>query len=610
MIKITNLRLQRGNKLLLNKANLNLYAQQKLGIIGTNGSGKSSLLALLRGELSADEGEVYVPKDWVIAHVAQETPALTISALDYILDGDKELRRLQAALHNSNDGIEQANLHAKYDAIGGYTANARAAQILYGLGFAPAQYDLAVQNFSGGWRMRLNLGQALMCRSDLLLLDEPTNHLDLDAVLWFEQWLKNYPGTVMLISHDRDFLDNTITAIAHLEQQNINLYTGNYADFERQRAANLARQQASYEQQQREIAHIQSFVTRFKAKATKAKQAQSRLKTLDRLELIAAAHVDSEFKFNFTTPETQANLLLEVQQVQLGYADTLVLDKVKFRIEYGARIGLLGPNGAGKSTLIKFLAQELNPISGSINRHDQLKIGYFAQHQLEYLRLDRSPMQHIQDLDPIATSQAIRNFLGGFSFKGDMALEPITNFSGGEKARLALAMLVWQQPNLLLLDEPTNHLDLDMRHALSLALQDYNGALLLVSHDRHLLRSTVDELWLVANQRVMPYNEDLEQYKQWLLELRTQQRTNKTASEQRNKFKEQRSLQNKLKQLEQSLEKLTQAKQELEQQLTKPEIYQDQSKLREFGQQQQALNQELLATEELWLEISTAIEEN
>ncbi|MCV6637090.1 ATP-binding cassette domain-containing protein [Candidatus Albibeggiatoa sp. nov. NOAA] len=616
MIKITDLTLQRGNKQLLQHAHLTLHVKHKVGIIGANGCGKSSLLALLRNELQADEGQVEIPEKWTIAHVAQETPILETSALDYVLDGDAELRQLEQALANdTDDGMRQAELHAQYEAIDGYTANARAAQILHGLGFSAAQEAMPVKHFSGGWRMRLNLAQALMCRSDLLLLDEPTNHLDLDAVLWFEQWLKHYQGTLLLISHDRDFLDNTVEAIAHVEQQKINLYTGNYADFERQRAENLARQQADYEKQQREIAHMQHFVDRFRAKATKAKQAQSRLKALDRMELIAAAHIDSPFKFQFFEPESQANLLLDVKQTQIGYGETVILDKVKMRITAGARIGLLGPNGAGKSTLIKFLAEELDALDGTVQRHEHLKIGYFAQHQLEYLRLDESPLQHIQSLSPQVSEQQIRNFLGGFAFQGDMATDPIEPFSGGEKARLALALLVWQKPNLLLLDEPTNHLDLEMRHALTTALQAYQGALVVVSHDRHLLRTTVDQLWLVAHQRVQPYEGDLDEYKQWLLEHRSQERKaqqpkEKTAQKQdaKQQREQKRSLQNKLKQLEKALDKWTAEKSQIESQLATPEVYNNLDKAQDYSRQQQHIIQQLQETEELWLEVTESLE--
>ena len=616
MIKITDLTLQRGNKQLLQHAHLTLHVKHKVGIIGANGCGKSSLLALLRSELQADEGQVDIPEKWTIAHVAQETPILETSALDYVLDGDKELRQLEKALAEmTDDGMRQAELHAQYDAIDGYTAHARAAQILHGLGFSSAQEAMPVKHFSGGWRMRLNLAQALMCRSDLLLLDEPTNHLDLDAVLWFEQWLKHYQGTLLLISHDRDFLDNTVEAIAHVEQKKINLYTGNYADFERQRAENLARQQADYEKQQREIAHMQHFVDRFRAKATKAKQAQSRLKALGRMELIAAAHIDSPFKFQFFEPESQANLLLDVKQTQIGYGETVILDKVKMRITAGARIGLLGPNGAGKSTLIKFLADELEALDGTVQRHEHLKIGYFAQHQLEYLRLDESPLQHIQSLSPQVSEQQIRNFLGGFAFQGDMATDPIEPFSGGEKARLALALLVWQKPNLLLLDEPTNHLDLEMRHALTTALQAYQGALVVVSHDRHLLRTTVDQLWLVAHQRVQPYEGDLEEYKQWLLEHRSQERKaqqpkDKAAQKQdaKQQREQKRSLQNKLKQLEKALDKWTMEKTYVESELASPEVYNNLEKTQDYSRQQQHIIQQLQETEELWLEVTESLE--
>jgi ATP-binding cassette subfamily F protein 3 len=527
MLSLRNLTVQRGKKLLLSQVNLTIMRGQKVGIIGANGCGKSSLLALLQGQLFPEEGEVDLPSNLTIAHLAQEIPAVSTPAIEYVLDGDMALREIEAALsvaQQAGDGMREASLLMQFEAIDGYTARARAAQLLHGLGFAVTADEKPVNEFSGGWRMRLNLARALMCRSDLLLLDEPTNHLDLDAVLWFEQWLKHYQGTLLLISHDRDFLDNVVDNIAHFEQQTITLYRGNYLAFEQQRAAKLALQQASYQKQLREVAHVRSFVERFRYKASKAKQAQSRLKALAKMEVVALAHVDSPFSFHFQAAAKNPTILISLEQVAVGYGELAILRQIRLQIRPGLRLGLLGPNGAGKSTLIKLLAGELSPLAGECFWGEGLQIGYFAQHQLDQLRADESPLQHLQRVDKQASEQALRNFLGGFGFVGEMALSPVAPFSGGEKARLALALLVWQRPNLLLLDEPTNHLDLAMRDALTLALQEYEGALVVVSHDRHLLRLTTDQLLLVAHGRVIDFEGDLKDYGQWLLEHRAEQR--------------------------------------------------------------------------------------
>ena len=518
MITITNLRLQRGQKVLLESANARVDIGQRVGVIGRNGTGKSSLFALLRGELHGDAGDVSIPSNWVIAHVAQEMPETEMSALDYVLEGDEELMRLKAELkiaEEQNDGVAIAHCHSELARIDAYSAPARAGQLLNGLGFAQSLQGNPVNSFSGGWRMRLNLARALMCRSDLLLLDEPTNHLDLDTVLWLEQYLKSHPATQLIISHDRDFLDTLCTHIIEVAQQTLTSYKGNYTQFERIRGERLAQQQALYAQQQRHIAHLQSYIDRFRAKATKARQAQSRIKALDRLELVAAAHLDSPFTFEFAELHDLPNHLMQTDGIQLGYGDKTLLDKVAFSIQSHDRIGLLGMNGAGKSTLIKALAQELTPLSGSITTAQNLRIGYFSQQHLDTLREDESPLWHMQRLAPNENVQVLRNFLGGFHFQGDRVIERITNFSGGEKARLALALLIWQKPHLLLLDEPTNHLDLDMRHALTVALQQFNGALIVVSHDRSLLANCVDDFWLVANGTVKPFDGDLEDYRAW-----------------------------------------------------------------------------------------------
>ena len=520
MIEFKNLTLQRGSKLLLDKANLTVSPQRRVGLVGRNGTGKSSLFALIKGEIAQDGGDVLLPAHWKLASVAQETPALDISALDYVLQGDGELQLFQTALHEAeakNDGMKQAEYHAKLEEIDAYSAPARAAKLLSGLGFSQEEHGRPVKSFSGGWRMRLNLAQALMCRADLLLLDEPTNHLDLETVLWLENHLSGLPCTQIIISHDRDFLNATTTQTVELSDQKLTLYGGNYDFYQAERARRLAQQQAAYLKQQAQIKHLQSFIDRFKAKATKAVQAQSRMKALDKLERIAPAHFDSGFSFEFDSPAHLPNPLLQLDKADLGYGGEPVLHGIDLSLESGARYGLLGVNGSGKSTFIKTLAGELNVLSGRIVRSDKLNIGYFAQHQLDTLRSDQSPLWHIQKLSPDVREQEIRNFLGSFNFVGDAALQKTEPFSGGEKARLALAMIVWQKPNLLLLDEPTNHLDLDMRHALTLALQSFQGALIVVSHDRSLLEATTDSFLLIEQGRLKTFDGDLEDYRRYRL---------------------------------------------------------------------------------------------
>ena len=520
MIELKNLTLQRGSKLLLDKANLTVSPQRRVGLVGRNGTGKSSLFALIKGEIAQDGGDVLLPAHWKLASVAQETPALDISALDYVLQGDGELQLFQTALHEAevkNDGMKQAEYHAKLEEIDAYSAPARAAKLLSGLGFSQEEHGRPVKSFSGGWRMRLNLAQALMCRADLLLLDEPTNHLDLETVLWLENHLSGLPCTQIIISHDRDFLNATTTQTVELSDQKLTLYGGNYDFYQTERARRLAQQQAAYLKQQAQIKHLQSFIDRFKAKATKAVQAQSRMKALDKLERIAPAHFDSGFSFEFDSPAHLPNPLLQLDKADLGYGGEPVLNGIDLSLESGARYGLLGVNGSGKSTFIKTLAGELNVLSGRIVRSDKLNIGYFAQHQLDTLRPDQSPLWHIQKLSPDVREQEIRNFLGSFNFVGDAALQKTEPFSGGEKARLALAMIVWQKPNLLLLDEPTNHLDLDMRHALTLALQSFQGALIVVSHDRSLLEATTDSFLLIEQGRLKTFDGDLEDYRRYRL---------------------------------------------------------------------------------------------
>jgi len=629
MLKLDNLSIRRGADPLFSHATMMIHPGQRVGVTGANGSGKSSLFAMIRGDLHADHGDFYRPKDWVIAEVAQETPADPRSALEYALDGDKELQTTLAQLAEAEEqhqGERVAELHAKLDAIDGYSARSRAARLIHGLGFKPGEEDKSVNTFSGGWRMRLNLAQALMCRSDLLLLDEPTNHLDLDAVIWLEAWLKNYPGTLLLISHDRDFLDAVTNHIAHIEQGGMVLYRGNYSAFEHIRAERLANQQAAYEKQKREVAHIQSYVDRFRAQATKARQAQSRLKALERMESIAPAHVDSPFHFTFKEPEKTPRPLLTLKESSAGYSGINIFSGVNMTLAPGDRIGLLGPNGAGKSTLIKLLAGTLDTTQGKREEAQYLNVGYFAQHQLDQLHPEHTPLEHIQQLDKRATEQKLRNYLGGFGFIGDKADSPVAPFSGGEKARLVLALLVYQRPNLLLLDEPTNHLDLEMRFALSQALQEYKGAMVVVSHDRHLLRTTTDTLLLVHNERIEEFKGDLDDYPRWLSDNRSdalqQQRPEKiegdnsaSARKERKRLQaEQRRqlqpLRKKVTALERRMAELMEQQTTLEQQLADPDIYAEANKssLKELLAKKGNIDGDLHTAEEQWLEASEALD--
>jgi ATP-binding cassette subfamily F protein 3 len=526
VIRFNQFSLARGVKPLFDATSFTLNPGEKAGLVGANGAGKSTLFSVLRGELHADAGDFSLPPSWRIAHVAQETPAAEKTALEYTLDGDAALREIEeriAQAEAAHDGEALAHAHAAFADADGYTAPARAEALLLGLGFTLAQTREQVASFSGGWRMRLNLAQALMCRSDLLLLDEPTNHLDLDAIVWLEDWLGRYPGTLVVISHDREFLDSVCNVTLHLENRQVKRYGGNYSQFEILRAQQIALQQSAYEKQQKTIAHLQSFIDRFKAKATKARQAQSRMKALEKMELIAPAHATSPFTFEFRTPDAAPNPMLVMEDVRCGYRgddgiEIPILDGVTLSVQNGQRIGLLGANGQGKSTLVKTLAGTLAPLGGTMRAGRGLAIGYFAQHQLETLRPDDSPLQHLARIAPEAREQELRDFLGGFNFSGDMASSPIAPFSGGEKARLALALIIWQKPNLLLLDEPTNHLDLETRHALTMALAQFEGTLILVSHDRHLLRASTDQFMLVAKHRLQPFDGDLDDYRDWLLQ--------------------------------------------------------------------------------------------
>lgn len=631
MIELKKLTLQRGKNVLLEGADLTIHAGQKVGIIGANGAGKSSVFKLFLGDLQPDSGDFRVPKEWQIAHMAQEVSVADASALHYVLDGDAELRQLErdiAEAEANDQPMRLAELFGHFEAIGGYNAESRAEQLLHGLGFSQIDCGRQVSEFSGGWRIRLNLAKALMCRSDLLLLDEPTNHLDLDATLWLETWLKQYPGTLMLISHDRDFLDQVVNYIAHIENCTLNYYRGNYSVYERTRAEKLAQQQASFLKQQERKAEIEDFVRRFKAKASKAKQAQSRVKELERMEQIAPAHVDSPFDFSFFGEQKLSNPLLNLQHACLGYDGKTILKEISANLQPQMRIGLLGANGAGKSTFIKSLLGDLDLISGERVEGENLRIGYFAQHQLESLDVDASASLHLQRLDPKASDQKIRTFLGGFNFHGDQALDPVKHFSGGEKARLALAMLAWQKPNLLLMDEPTNHLDLEVRHALTMALQEFPGALILVSHDRHLLRNCVDEFWLIGDGRLTEFDGDLDDYSRLLLAEAQQvssieasakiENVDKESAQQRKDRKREEAekrqslapLRKKLTSLEKRIDKSQKQLNELETSLAAPEIYEDSAKdqLKQLLQQQVEVGKLLSADEEEWMEISEEVE--
>lgn len=612
MLTLQGITLSQGNKVLLRDVSLNVYEKQKIGLVGHNGCGKSSLFSLLRGELTPDQGECSLNAHAQISHLSQQLPDTSISALDFVLGGDTQYQAIQARLQRaeSNQDDEEIMLcHALLSQSGGYSKPAKAATILAGLGFSTVQQQAAVNSFSGGWRMRLSLGRCLMCPADLLLLDEPTNHLDMEAIFWLEKWLKHLSCSVIIISHDREFLDACVTHIVHISQQTLQLYTGNYSVFERARAAKFALQCASYTKQQAKIQHMMAFVQRFKAKATKAKQAQSRLKAIAKLEIIAQAQADSSFAFDFFPVEQVGKPLLQCEQVTVGYAATTpVLKKVNLQLNPGDRIALLGPNGEGKSTLIKTLTGVLPTLSGQIAHAAKLKVGYYAQHQLEQLDCALSPLETIQRLSPDAREQTIRDYLGGFQFVGDAATQSIVHFSGGEKARLALAKLVWLRPNLLLLDEPTNHLDLSMRAAIEIALQSYEGALILISHDRHLLRTTVDDFYLVHSQQVSAWKGDLEDYHQWLLtrELSQTQGTDGAS----NAYREKRTLQNRLKKLEQITQDYQKECTEIESALADPALYgaEHQPKLQALLAQRDKVQKALFLAEEEWLEVMTSLE--
>jgi len=606
VIRLSQVSLRRGAKVLLEQTDLALNPGEHAGLIGPNGSGKSSLFALLRDELHADKGDVDMPKHWRIAHVAQETPALERPAVEYAIDGDTKLRNLQAELEKTHDGTRMGELHAALADADVYTARSRAETLLLGLGFKTEELERPVSTFSGGWRMRLNLAQALMTPSDLLLLDEPTNHLDLDAIIWLEEWLRRYPGTLLVISHDRDFLDGVVKAIVHIDQKKIRRYTGDYSSFEEQRAQAVVLTQNLIEKQVRERAHLQSFIDRFRAKATKARQAQSRMKMLAKMEDLAPLHVAAPFSFEFGDPERSPDPLLVLEDVTAGYDEKVVLQDVKLSLRAGERIGLLGVNGAGKSTLVKTIAGVLPVLSGTATFNKGLEVGYFAQHQVEMLRDDESPLWHLKRISAGVREQELRNYLGGFNFPGDMATDPVVNFSGGEKARLALALIVWQRPNLLLLDEPTNHLDLETREALAVALAQFEGTLVLVSHDRHLLRATTDKLLIVAAGTLREFDGDLDDYRDWLLKRDLAPKKEKERKPVTAKLRpvNRKPLEARVKRLEELMARLNGQKASIEQRLSDPAVYQDAEALKALLHDQAYVAKEIEQVETEWLELN------
>jgi ATP-binding cassette subfamily F protein 3 len=639
MIYLNNLEIMRGTTSLLKDATATIYPHKRVGLVGRNGCGKSSLFAAIKGELAPETGEIVIPKNWIISSVAQETPGLDETAVEYVIDGDKRYRELQKRMkvaEESHDGLAIANIHTELENAGAYTIRSRAETLLTGLGFSEKDYDTPTKSFSGGWRMRLNLAQALICPSDLLLLDEPTNHLDLDTVMWLEDWLKSYQGTLIIISHDRDFLDNICTHIIHMEGQKLNMYTGNFSSFEEERAQKIKLQAALYEKQQTRLAHLQSFVDRFRYKATKAKQAQSRLKAMEKMEKIVLAQYDSPFSFEFKECLELPQTLVHMENLSAGYPDKTVLTDVKINLVPGSRIGLLGRNGAGKSTFIKTLSGTIPPLGGNVSIAKGIKIGYFAQHQLEYLDNDETPLTHLTRIAEGHKELELRSFLGGFGFSGDKATEKVVHFSGGEKARLVLALIVWQRPNLLLLDEPTNHLDLNMREAIIMALADYKGALIVVSHDRHLLKTTTNEFYLVSEGKLGPFDGDLDDYHNYLTELdkkneqlrkeahreKAEEKNNAVSGKTSFKSKEQKKLEAEFREklrpikkeieiLDKKMAELSARKKELENQLADEKLYDaaNKNELQQILLEQSKVANELEECEMLWMEKSELLEE-
>ena len=635
MISFRHFALRRGSRLLLSDIDLVIQSGWRLGVVGRNGCGKSSLFAALQGQVDADAGDLDMPARLRMASVAQETPALPDPAIEYVMGGDEELAavlRDEVDAEARGDTEAMARAHHRIEELNGYDARARAGRLLHGLGFPAETHETPVKEFSGGWRVRLNLARALMSPSELLLLDEPTNHLDLDAVLWLEEWLRRYQGTLLVISHDREFLDGVITHTLHLNDGSGKLYTGNYSAFERLRAEQLRQQQIAHDREQAERAHLQSFVDRFKAKASKAKQAQSRVKRLEKLAGTEAVRAERPFRFQFAVPDRLPDSMIQLEEITAGYpgdngaAPATILHDVRFRLEAGERIGLLGPNGAGKSTLVKTLVGELDPLGGERKAHKDLKIGYFAQHTVESLREGASPFDHLQDKAPGVGAQAIRDFLGTWNFAGDRAFESIDGFSGGERARLALALIAWDKPNLLLLDEPTNHLDLDMREALADALAEFDGALVLVSHDRHLLGLVCDSFWRVADGVVEGFDGDLDDYARWLRSRGATNKKNKKAAaeakpvvvvespdERRQRVAAQRdnekSTRQRVKKIETRVASIEGELTELEAKLADPATYNGPTtEMMRLGQRQTELRREKETLEGEWLELYEQLE--
>jgi len=622
MIAFRNFALRRGGRLLLSNIDLTLHAGTRVGVIGRNGCGKTSLFGAVLGEVDADSGDIDMPSRLRIASVAQETPSLPDSALDFVLGGDQEVFdviRAEAAAMDAEDYDAVANAHQRLDELNGYDAPARAGKLLHGLGFSAESHLRPVSDFSGGWRVRLNLARALMKPSDLLLLDEPTNHLDLDAVLWLEQWLLRYPGTIMLISHDREFLDGVCTHTLHLNENKAKLYVGDYTSFERQRSEHLRLQQISFEKEQAEREHLQKFIDRFKATASKAKQAQSRVKRLAKLAGTEAVRAERAMHIQFGQPAKLPHSLIRLNDADCGYGTVKILEQVGFGLEAGDRVGLLGPNGAGKSTLVKTLVGELPVINGERVAHPDLRIGYFAQHTVESLTEGQSPMWHLKELAPEAGEQNLRNFLGQWYFVGERAFESVDGFSGGERARLALALIAYQQPNVLLLDEPTNHLDIDMREALAEALSDFEGAIVLVSHDRHLIGLVSETFWRVADGHVAPFNGDLDEYAVWLKARgnKIDQASSKARQDAAKPKTQPKSnaelgkLQKQVDKLESRMGDLDSQLAHIQEELAKPELYQSDggAVLLQLGQQQQKLEAERGKAESEWLDAYQALEQ-
>ena len=612
MLSFNNLELVLGGKTLFDDVSLTIHHHQKVGLVGANGTGKTSLFKIIKKEIEVDQSTVSFPSDLRISYLAQEVKGTDEIALDYVLSGDSNLIDIQKKIEKAeiDENYEiLGELYEVYSSLDGYSAKSKAEQLMVGLGFKSDDFDKPLKDFSGGWRVRLNLAKTLMQPSDLMLLDEPTNHLDLDAIIWLSNWIKSFKGAMILISHDRDFLDDCVSYVAHLYQQSIELYSGNYSQFEILRAAKMAEIQSNFIKQQKEVAHMQSFINRFKAKATKARQAQSRVKALEKMELIAPAHIDSPFNFTISETDKISNPLVTLNRAGLGYSEP-ILSNVGFTICPGDRIGLLGPNGAGKSTLIKSIVGTLPILDGDRETGTNIKVGYFYQHQVDDLDLSISAFVHIQRLDETKTEKQIRTYLGGFAFKGDKVKDPIRLFSGGEKARLAFAIISYQKPNILLMDEPTNHLDMEMRHALTVAIQTFKGAILLISHDRHLLNSSVDTFYLIDNGALEIFDGDLDDYKNYILDIKS---SDNKQSKKKKSLKDgpKEDYSEKIKTLNSSISKLDKRLFRLNTKLTEannkladPELYSDDSSedLQDLIRNQLELTNEVEAAEKEWMD--------